>query len=124
MPTIEEKIEASKAIEAELVAELLALPGAEVTNQNGENLLHAINRQRDVTWQLGRWLPETAFGGVLSGAQQPQQAQQGLIGPDAYKQLAVTYTVEPAPEPAPEPEPPTLVATEPPAPEAPAAEPV
>ena len=113
MPTIEEKIDASKAVEAELLAQLLTLPGAEVINANGENLLHAIDRQRETTWRLGRWLPQTAFGlqGQLNCAQAAQQAQVPV------------EPAEKAVEPAPEPEPPTLVATEPPAPEAPAAEP-
>src|SRR4051812_38328311 len=107
MPTIEEKIEASKAIEAELLSRLLELPGAQVVDRNGEDLLHSIKLQHDRTWELGRFATHVGFLGCA------QQATQGQ--PD-------TFAVGPAPEP----EPPTLVATEPPAPPAPeaAAEPV
>lgn len=101
MPTIQEKIEASEAAEAALLARMLELPGADVTDKNGENLLNALHRQRETTWQLGAWLPRPEFAaGRLGCAQQATQGQ-----PDTF-----------AAGPAPEPEPPTLVATEPPLP--------
>lgn len=122
MPTIEEKIEASKAIEAELLSQLLALPGAEVVDEKGYDLLHSIKLQHDRTWELSRFATDRHFGlqGQLSCAQQLQQSP-ALMNTDGLGPAG----------PAPEPEPPTLVATEPPAPpaeapapEAPVAEPV
>jgi hypothetical protein len=116
MPTIEEKIEASKAVEAELLARLLALPGAEVMHpQTGENVLSALLRQRETTWQLGAWVPQSAFAVNLQiDTQACAQQAPALMNTDGLGLAALGALG--AVGPAPEPEPPTLVATEPPLP--------